>query len=109
MTQAVLPSESSTINRRLAAIAFADIAGFSRLMAIDEIETLRRWKALRSEIIEPHIARHRGRVAEIAGDAVLAEFPSVVNAVRWAADVQRAQRGARDEKDPRNVGEHRSC
>ena len=100
MTQAVLPSESSTINRRLAAIAFADIAGFSRLMAIDEIETLRRWKALRSEIIEPHIARHRGRVAEIAGDAVLAEFPSVVNAVRWAADVQRAQRGARDEKDP---------
>ena len=94
------PVTPSTINRRLAAIAFADIAGFSRLMALDEIETLRRWKALRSEIIEPHIARNRGRIAEIAGDAVLAEFPSVVNAVRWAADVQRTQRGAQGEKDP---------
>jgi adenylate cyclase len=50
--------------------------------------------------MEPHIARHGGRIAEIAGDAVLVEFPSVVNAVRWAADVQRAQRSARDEKDP---------
>ena len=81
------PVTPSTISRRLAAIAFADIAGFSRLMALDDIETVRRWSALRTEIMEPHIARHGGRVAEIAGDAVLAEFPSVVSAVRWAADV----------------------
>ena len=94
------PVTPSTINRRLAAIAFADIAGFSRLMAIDDIGTVRRWRALRTEIMEPHIARHHGRVAEIAGDAVLAEFPSVVSAVRWAADVQRAQRGTQGEKDP---------
>jgi TolB-like protein/Tfp pilus assembly protein PilF len=94
------PVTPSTISRRLAAIAFADIAGFSRLMALDDIETVRRWKALRTEIIVPHIARHGGRIAEIAGDAVLAEFPSVVSAVRWAADVQRAQRGAQGEKDP---------
>ena len=94
------PVAPSTINRRLAAIAFADIAGFSRLMALDDIETVRRWRALRTEIMEPHIARHGGRVAEIAGDAVLAEFPSVVSAVRWAADVLRAQRRAQDEKDP---------
>ena len=46
------------------------------------------------------MARHGGRVAEIAGDAVLVEFPSVVNAVRWAADVQRAQEGTKDDKDP---------
>src|SRR5262245_436298 len=103
MNQAVLAMEPvlpSTINRRLAAIAFADVAGFSRLMALDDVETVRRWRSLRADIMEPHMARHGGRIAEIAGDAVLVEFPSVVNAVRWAADVQRAQRSARDEKDP---------
>jgi adenylate cyclase len=103
MNQAVLavePPPPSTINRRLAAIAFADVAGFSRLIALDDVETVRRWRSLRTEIMEPHVARHGGRIAEIAGDAVLVEFPSVVNAVRWAADVQRAQRSTRDEKDP---------
>jgi TolB-like protein/class 3 adenylate cyclase len=100
MNQAVLAVEPSTINRRLAAIAFADVAGFSRLIALDDVEAVRRWRSLRTEIMEPHMARHGGRIAEIAGDAVLVEFPSVVNAVRWAADVQRAQCSARDEKDP---------
>ena len=79
------------ITRRLAAIAFADVAGFSRLMALQDVETVLRWRALRTEIMEPHMVRHGGRIAEIAGDAVLVEFPSVVNAVRWAADVQQAQ------------------
>lgn len=87
----------STIKRRLAAVAFADVAGFSHLMAVNEAETLRRWKALREEVMEPHMERHGGRVSQVAGDAVLIEFSSVVNAVRWAADVQRAQSGARDE------------
>jgi adenylate cyclase len=89
---------SSGINRRLAAVAFADVAGFSRLMALCDVDTVLRWKSLRSEILEPHMTRHGGRIAEIAGDAVLVEFPSVVNAVRWAADVQRTQERA--DKDP---------
>jgi adenylate cyclase len=81
----------SVITRRLAAVAFADVAGFSRLMALKDVETVLRWRTLRTEIMEPHMVRHGGRIAEIAGDAVLVEFPSVVNAVRWAADVQQAQ------------------
>lgn len=94
----VIPS--STITRRLAAIVFADIAGFSRLMALKDVETVLRWRKLRIEIMEPHMLRHGGRVSEIAGDAVLAEFPSVVNAVQWAADVQRAQERAASRDDP---------
>jgi adenylate cyclase len=89
-----------TIKRRLAAIAFADVAGFSRLIAANDVETLRRWKALRSEIIEPLMLRHGGRIAEIAGDAVLVEFPSAVDAVRWAAQTQRAQHAQHDAADP---------
>src|SRR5262245_3400746 len=60
MNQAVLavePPPLSTINRRLAAIAFADVAGFSRLMALDDVETVRRWRSLRADIMEPHMAR----------------------------------------------------
>jgi adenylate cyclase len=90
----------SNIKRRLAAIAFADVAGFSRLMAANDAETVRRWKMLRTEILEPHMARHGGRVAEIAGDALLIEFPSIVNAVQWATDVQRAQKTGHNESDP---------
>ena len=84
------------IKRRLAAIAFADVAGFSRLMAVNESETLRRWKLLRTQVLEPHMHRHGGRVAELPGDAVLVEFPSIVNAVRWAVDVQRLQQSTVD-------------
>ena len=90
----------STIKRRLAAIAFADVAGFSRLMALNDVETLRRWKLLRMEVMEPHMERNSGRVAQTPGDAVLVEFPSVVNAVRWAADVQRIQQMRSNEPDP---------
>ncbi len=95
------PVESpSTINRRLAAVAFADVAGFSRLIALNELETLRSWKTLRTEIMAPHMERQGGRVTQTPGDAVLVEFPSVVNAVRWAADVQRTQRSGLGEADP---------
>ena len=90
----------SSINRRLAAIAFADVAGFSRLIAASDVETLRRWRVLRTTIMEPHMVRHGGRVAEMAGDAVLVEFASVVNAVRWAVEVQRALKGTEGEPDP---------
>jgi TolB-like protein/class 3 adenylate cyclase len=92
--------EPTLIKRRLAAVAFADVAGFSRLMAIDDVRTLQRWKALRSDIIEPLMLRHGGRIAEIAGDAVLVEFPSVVNAVQWAAQTQRTQQARLSADDP---------
>ncbi len=87
----------SSLKRRLAAIVFADVAGFSRLMARNDADTVRRWRALRTELMEPHIARLGGRVAAIAGDSVLAEFGSIVNAVRWATDVQRAQQSSPDQ------------
>jgi adenylate cyclase len=95
-----LVESPSTIRRRLAAVAFADVAGFSRLIGLNEVETISRWKMLRTEIMAPHMERQGGRVAQTPGDAVLVEFPSVVNAVRWAADVQRTQRGQLAEADP---------
>src|SRR5258705_3272714 len=88
-----------SIKRRLAAVAFADVAGFSRLMAVNDVETVRRWRDLRVQILEPHMVRQGGRVAEIAGDAVLVEFPSAVNAVRWAVDVQRTLQSQASEPD----------
>ena len=91
--------EASQINRRLAAIVFADVAGYSRLMAINEAETVRRWKALRSEIMEPYVQEQGGRVAELQGDALLIEFPSAVNALRWAVDVQRTIKSRKDDSD----------
>lgn len=89
-----------TIKRRLAAVAFADVAGFSRLIAANDVETLRRWKALRSDIIAPLMVRHGGRLVELAGDAVLLEFSSVVDALRWAAQTQRMLHAQHDASDP---------
>ena len=89
------------LDRRLCAIAFADVAGFSRLLAQHESATLREWKSIRSDILGPHVAQQKGRIAETAGDAVLVEFPSVVNAIRWAVDVQKA---LRDRNDPPQSG-----
>jgi TolB-like protein/class 3 adenylate cyclase len=86
--------------RRLAAIVFADVAGFSRLIAANDEDTLRRWKALREQIMQPRIDRLGGRVAEMAGDALLIEFASAVDAVRWAIEVQQVIRGGDDAKDP---------
>ena len=68
-------------------------------MALNDVETVRRWKALRTEVIEPHMNRHGGRIADMAGDGVLAEFTSVVSAVRWACDVQRALQRINSEPD----------
>jgi adenylate cyclase len=76
--------------RRLAAIAFADIVGYSILMAEDEARTHRRWMALLGEVIRPGSQRHRGRVVKSTGDGVLAEFPSALDAVEWAREVQEA-------------------
>jgi len=75
--------------RRLAAIFAADVAGYSRLMGTDEEGTLERLKALRRQLIDPKIAERHGRIVKTTGDGLLAEFPSVVDAVRCAAEVQR--------------------
>jgi adenylate cyclase len=78
------------IERRLAAILAADIAGYSRLMAADEEGTLARLTALRRDIVDPTIAEHRGRVVKTTGDGLLAEFASVVDAVAAAVRMQQA-------------------
>jgi adenylate cyclase len=76
--------------RRLAAILAADIAGYSRLMGVDEEGTLARLKAHRRELIDPKIGEHRGRIVKTTGDGMLVEFASVVDAVRCAVELQRA-------------------
>jgi len=78
------------VERRLAAILAADVAGYSRLMGADEEGTLAALKAYRREIIELKLAEHRGRIVRIIGDGLLVEFASVIAAVRWAIEVQRA-------------------
>jgi adenylate cyclase len=75
--------------RRLAAILAADVAGYSRLMGVDEEGTHERLKAHRREFVDPKIAEHSGRIVKTTGDGLLAEFASVVDAVRCAAEVQR--------------------
>jgi class 3 adenylate cyclase len=78
-----------TQTRRLAAILAADVAGYSRLMGADEEGTHERLKAHLQELVEPKISEHRGRIVKNTGDGFLAEFPSVVDAVRCAVEVQR--------------------
>jgi adenylate cyclase len=76
--------------RRLAAILAVDVAGYSRLMGVDEEGTLTALKAHRRELIDPKIAEHRGRVVKTTGDGVLGEFASAVDAMRCATEIQRA-------------------
>jgi adenylate cyclase len=68
--------------RRLAAIFAADVAGYSRLIGADEDGTLNRLRSIRSDIIDPKIAEHRGRIVKTTGDGLLVEFSSVVDALR---------------------------
>jgi class 3 adenylate cyclase/pimeloyl-ACP methyl ester carboxylesterase len=85
--------ESSTVQRRLAAILAADVVGYSRLMSIDEMGTLNALKAHRRELIDPAIAAHHGRMVKTTGDGALVEFASVVDAVGCAIVIQRAMIG----------------
>jgi adenylate cyclase len=78
--------------RKLAAILAADVAGCSRLAGADEERTLARLRALRSDLIDPTIAVHNGRVVKRTGDGVLIEFRSVVDAVRCAMRCRTADR-----------------
>src|SRR5580693_6980293 len=77
------------VERRLAAILAADVAGYSRLMGADEEGTLAQLKALRRELSDPKIAEHHGRIVKTTGDGLLLEFASVVDAVRCAVAVQQ--------------------
>src|SRR5271154_5991335 len=77
------------VDRRLAAILAADVVGYSRLMGADEEGTHERVQAYLRELLDPKIREHHGRVVKTTGDGVLAEFASVVDAVRCAREIQR--------------------
>jgi TolB-like protein/class 3 adenylate cyclase len=85
------------VERRLTAILAADVVGYSRLMGADEEGTLAALKAIRRELVDPRIVKHRGRIVKTTRDGLLVEFASVVDAVRCAVDVQR-------EMTERNIG-----
>ena len=78
------------VERRLAAILAADVAGYSRMMGVDEEATLAALKAHRREVIDPKTAEHRGRIVKTTGDGALVEFASAVDATRCAVEIQRA-------------------
>jgi adenylate cyclase len=82
-----------SVPRKLAAILAADVAGYSRLTGLDEEGTLKRLRKVRRELINPAVALHRGRIVKTTGDGILIEFPSVVDALRCAVDVQRGMDG----------------
>jgi adenylate cyclase len=97
------PVSEERVERRLAAILAGDVAGYSRLMGVDEEGTLRELKEHRAAFLHPKVAEHRGRIVKTTGDGVLIEFPSVVDAVRCAVEIQRGMA-------ERNIGipaEHR--
>ncbi len=95
---------SEEVTRKLTAILAADVAGYSRLMGVDEAGTRARFNAHLNELIEPAIASRRGRIVKTTGDALLVEFASVVDAVQCAVDIQKgmAERNA-DEPDDRRI------
>lgn len=89
--------------RRLAAIVSVDVVGYSRLMGVDEVGTLEAIRAHRSELIDPKIAEHGGRIVKTMGDGLLLEFPSVVDATTCAIQVQEGMT-SRNEGVAANVG-----
>jgi class 3 adenylate cyclase/TolB-like protein len=91
------------VQRRLAAILAADVAGYSRLMGADEEDTHERFKGHLAQLIDPKIREHHGRTVKNTGDGMLAEFSSVIDAVRCAVEVQRgmADRNAETSEDKR--------
>ena len=79
-----------SVTRRLAAILAADMVGYTRLIEMDEAGTLARQKSHRSNLIDPTIATHNGRIVKTTGDGLLVEFGSAVDAVQCALEIQRA-------------------
>src|SRR5262249_40528601 len=90
LTSRLNVAEGPTKERRLAAILAADVAGYSRLVGADELGTLNRLQSHWDTLIEPTIRSHHVRIVRIAGDGILAEFASVVDAVECAVEMQRA-------------------
>ena len=88
--------EAERVQRRLAAILAADVAGYSRLIGVDEEGTIARLRVLRRELIDPAIAAHGGRIVKTTGDGLLVELSSVVDAVRCAVEVQRGMASPND-------------
>jgi adenylate cyclase len=84
---------TARVERRLAAVLAADVAGYSRLMGADEVGTLEALKAIRREIVDPAIAEHKGRIVKTTGDGLLVEFASAVDAVTCAMAVQEKMAG----------------
>ena len=80
---------SERVDRRLAAVLAADVAGYSRLMGLNEERTLANLKSFRKTLVDPSIAAHRGRIVKTTGDGMLVEFASAVDAARCAVEVQR--------------------
>ena len=78
------------MQRRLAAILAADVVGYSRLMGVDEIGTLKSIKAHRRELVDSGISEHHGRIVKTTGDGMLVEFASVIDAVVCAVNIQRS-------------------
>ena len=85
--------------RRLSAIVAFDMVGYSRLMEKDELGTLAAQKTIQQEIFDPKVNEYGGRVVKTTGDGALLEFASAVNAVSWAASVQRAMQDRKPELD----------
>ncbi|HEY3517055.1 MAG TPA: adenylate/guanylate cyclase domain-containing protein [Gammaproteobacteria bacterium] len=81
---------SSDLPQRLAAILAADIAGYTRLMELDEARVVEGWRRARGDVIDPTVARHRGRIVKLTGDGFLAEFSTAESAVKAALDMQAA-------------------
>jgi TolB-like protein/class 3 adenylate cyclase len=99
------------VERRLAAVLAADVAGYSRLMGSNEEGTLARLKAVRKALVDPTIASHRGRIVKTTGDGMLVEFASAVDAVRGAVELQRGMTGQnvsvpQDQKIEFRIGIH---
>jgi adenylate cyclase len=91
-------------HRRLAAILIADVVGYGRLMERDEAGTLAALKARRTDVLQPAVARHRGRIVKYLGDGVLVEFASAVDAVECAVQLQAAMAAAnRDVPQDRHI------
>jgi len=82
-------SDGANVERRLAAVAFVDVAGFSRLVETDDVVATKRWKRVRLDLIEPRIVEHHGRLLRVIGDGLFVVFGSAVNAVRWASLLQQ--------------------
>ena len=95
--------------RKLAAILVADVVGYSRLTGADEDRILARLRTLRSDLIDPTIAVHHGRVVKRTGDGAIVEFRSAVDAVNFAIEIQRAMAGSmRSLRRPRRRASVRS-